>query len=170
MEASTRPNSSKMVSRYSIGMPMPVSATLTTTQPSSRDTDTATRPCSVYLTALVNRLSNTCRTRVLSARITGKSGSSICTSSMGRCSMSVVVMDTASSTSSGRSTSPSFRSILPAQIWLMSSTLLISSNRCLPPLKMASRSSRCGSVSGPSISFNITPEKPMIALSGVRSS
>ena len=51
-----------------------------------------------------------------------------------------------------------------------SSTLLNSDSRCSPEARIMRRSSRCPSLSGPSISASSTSVKPRIAFRGVRSS
>ncbi len=69
-----------------------------------------------------------------------------------------------------RSVSSKLSSILPASIFDRSRISLMRPSRCCPLLKIAVRSVSCISVRGPSIPLRMTREKPMIELSGVRSS
>jgi hypothetical protein len=61
-------------------------------------------------------------------------------------------------------------SIFPASTFERSRMSLISDSRCFPLLKMSPTKWRCFSVRSPSRPSASTSEKPMIALSGVRSS
>ena len=70
----------------------------------------------------------------------------------------------------GRSNSVGSSSIRPASILDRSRMSLMSDSRCRPDSRMSPRYSACLSLISPNIRSERTSEKPMIALSGVRSS
>ncbi len=74
------------------------------------------------------------------------------------------------SRASGRSKAASSSSIRPASILDRSRMSLMSESRCRPEESMSCRYSSCLSLSSPNMRSSSASEKPMMALSGVRSS
>src|SRR6266576_231019 len=126
-------NSSKIVSRSGVAIPGPVSATSTSTWPSSRRADTSMRPSGgVNLTALERRLNTTWRTRRSSAVTAISAGSVVRLRSTPLRLACSECSETALRRRSGMATSESSRSMRPASILARSRTSLISDSRCLP--------------------------------------
>jgi hypothetical protein len=133
--------------------------------------DKVIRPSSgVNLDAFDRRLNSTCRTRVPSAMI-GNGASSRLTSQCWRLAVRrLAVSATAPVIASRTSVAARVRAMRPASIFDRSRMSLISPSRCRPLRSTASRNSRCSSGTSPAPPLRMRSEKPMIALSGVRSS
>ncbi len=152
--------------------PLPVSCTATRMRPWSPAVhSTITAPCSrLYFTAFDSRFSSTCLSRVRSALTL--SGVSIGnTSRMPRCAEAVRVSAWHSSSTSRSSTGSRLIDTLPDSICARFRISLISVSRWLPASTMCCTKPRLrsGSALPASTWFSNCP-KPMIALSGVRSS
>ncbi|HEX5723841.1 MAG TPA: hypothetical protein VFX98_00155 [Longimicrobiaceae bacterium] len=148
---STWRKSSQMASRCSEGMPIPVSATATSTAlPSAaRRTRSDTRPPWVNFTALERRFSSTCFTLVRSVSRAGRSAGTS-TSSSSPLARTIGSMAPATSrTSSARSTVSTCTGIRPASILARSRMSFTSSSRWLLELYMRSSASSWRAVSSP---------------------
>ena len=148
---------------------MPVSVTVMTAWPPSRDTRSAIRPPgSVNLAALCRMLPTTCTSRVLSpSTVSGSSGSSMA-SSCRRASMAGRAVSTARATIAPTSTGSRCSVIMPRVMRDTSSRSSIRRTRCSTWRSMMSRAeARCGSASSFSRS-SCTAVR--IGASGLRSS
>ena len=151
-------------------MPMPLSATLISRSSPLRFTTSRTVPFSVNLQALLSRLNSTCRTLVRSACIspassaTSSSRAFLCVSTSG-CTVVATSRTIGPTAKVSRNSS-----ILPASIFERSSTPLTSDSRCLPALRILSRSGTNDSTPSSTASSCNSSLYMMTALSGVRSS
>ncbi len=156
-------------------MPMPVSWTEMATGvcpsgPSSRRT--VTDPSCVNLSALPTRLMITCLSLAESVSTDFEcSGTSATSATLPSFTLACPSSwPTVSVTRCARSTGSMISSIRPASTLARSSTSLISSRRCFPLARTRSRKFRSLSWRRPSRFFRRMLVKPMIELSGVRSS
>ena len=154
-------------------MPMPVSCTETETMPgTSSAAAMVIRPRSgVNLCALLKRLMSTCFNRLPSAVIMGSvAGSfmtSVCFFSMIRGSTSAAPEEITSRSDCG----PKSSAKVPLSILEISRMSEMMLSRCLPArLIRAAYSPTFAAAEAPAAGETIKSEKPMIALSGVRSS
>src|SRR5262245_5376658 len=170
MVVSTWRNSAKMFSTSSLGMPMPVSATLNVSHPSARLTSMSTRPWRVNLSAFPARFSRHWVSRRPSPQAAGISGAT-CTLNASPFSMARDRSEACTtSTISCTEYSPRPSSSRPASIFDKSRTSLMSRSRWRPLVWMSTRGSRRLAGTSPYSSSSMISVNPRIALSGVRSS
>ena len=153
-------------------MPTPVSTTSRRAERPSPDSRTRTDPPSgVNLIAFDSRLMTTCRMRLRSASTSCRPSAST-PSRMAFRSASGCIESMVWRTSSSRSNTVGRRSSLPASTFARSRTSLMSSSRWRPEPWMWPANSWTVAASCPSgeIGRSRSSEKPMIELSGVRSS
>ena len=161
-----------MRGRSSSPMPMPLSATVSTAVvPSTVASTRISPPRSVNLIAFDKRLIRICLSARLSATISGSSAgtltmiSSPASRALSRSRSQQLPITVASGNGSG------LISKSPVSILVMSRMPLTTERRCVPDSWMSAAYSRRRSASSRiSASFTSISEKPMIALSGVRSS
>src|SRR5262249_44002849 len=154
-------------------MPMPVSATANSTQlrPSTTlRTRSATSPCVVNLQALLKRLSRICRSRMGSTVSAPNFSSASTTRRFLFCCASWRAVPMTSSISGAKFTDSGLSSSLPASIFERSSTWLMRPSRCWPAGCTRLSGSVAFSVPKRAALVTIISVKPMMALSGVRSS
>ena len=162
---------SKIFSRSSGAIPIPVSDTATTSSPASRRAWTATvPPAGVNLTALPTRLTTTCLKRSSSDSTSPTSSATSSSSPIPWRAARSRTSERAYSSAPGTEKTVGSSRICPASIFDRSRISLSSSSRCRPELRMSPRYSSCRSFSSPNMPPSSTSEKPMTALSGVRSS
>ncbi len=151
-------------------MPMPVSETVSFKEPLSRHAATFTSPSSVNLTALLRRLITDCLSlsrSVFSGGISGAMSVTNFTRPFLKSGSTVVVAIRTTSSSLNVSANASIR---PASILARSSSSLIKLSRWSELIKTFCRFSFCRFSSLPSVRRKTIRVKPMIELSGVRSS
>src|SRR5215469_16125454 len=166
-------NSANSLACCSAVMPMPVSATANSIQvrPSTTlRTFSLTSPCVVNLQALLNRLSRICRSRMGSTVSAPSFSSASTTRRFLFCSASWRAVPTTSSISGAKFTASRLSSSLPASIFERSSTWLMRPRRWVPARCTRRSGSAAFSVPKRAALVTIISVKPMIALSGVRSS
>ena len=167
-----RSNALKIRTRSALGMPGPVSHTEIRMPPSGSGgmRTICTTPVSVNLIALLTRLIRICRSTRWSAVTTiGASGPSMC-SLMPLPSAKGCNDSTTSSVTARQSTGSSATCTRPDSIFARSRRSLMMDSRCLPLVCTRRSWCSCSALSGPGSFISMVPVKPMMALSGVRSS
>ena len=170
VEPSTWAKASKIIACLSAGMPMPVSATASTTRhvspcSSSMATVTVTPPSRVNLTALPSRLSSTWRSRPGSPlRVRGMPGGTMALSASPFCWALRAIERTLACTSSRRSNGTSSRSSLPASILEKSRMSLTMVSSASAEAFTKAMSSRCWASSVDSSTSSVMPRMPFMGV------
>ncbi len=162
---------SKTLSRISCGMPRPWSRTVMAIwSPSRRAAISTSWPGDEKPIAFDSRLNRACRMRLASAKIVGRSSAKLMRSSIWASASRSCTPSTAASTVLRRSTGPTESSNERLSIEARSRMSLIITSRAAEERMICAMYSLWRSLSGPTLSSPTSCVKPMMVVSGARSS